>query len=194
MNTVRAAGLSCLAIGMLCGSAEAGVGVNENTGEARYSYDILVPAARGKYQPSVSLQYGTGNRTDYGYGFGWAASTGDWIEADPGGGLVYVHNGVRRRLVLSQYRGSVRAEIEDDDVHMNFVIGCAWIRADDAAGNHYEFSGGDNLCHGNYYLSTVVDLDGNTTLFSWVPLPQYYPVLVSSTGLPPTSVLSKIAY
>ena len=80
MNPARAAGF-VLGFGLLCGRAtEAGLSVGENTGEARYSYPLSLPAARGRYQPSVSLEYGSSNKTDYGYGYGWGLSVPERIE------------------------------------------------------------------------------------------------------------------
>src|SRR5712692_9104898 len=104
MKTAKAAQFYFLGVALICGSAGAGLSVDENTGEARFGYDLNVPLARGKYQPSLSLQYGSSNRTDSGYGFGWSVG-GDWIEVvrPPGSTsccvgykYVYVHNGTRR--------------------------------------------------------------------------------------------------
>ena len=81
MKTAKAAQFFFLGVALICESAEAGLSVNENTGEAQYSYDLNIPLARGNYQPSVSLQYGSSNRTDTGYGYGWSVG-GDWIDTD----------------------------------------------------------------------------------------------------------------
>src|SRR5262245_34100180 len=120
--------LPFFAAALLTASAQAaGLSVDESTGEAHYNYTLSMPAARGRYQPNVTLRYGSSNRTDNGAGFGWAVS-GDWIEVYPfsftttGYETVYVHNGTRRPLIDSSAvaRPGEVADVDDDDVHMTF--------------------------------------------------------------------------
>ncbi len=201
MNTAKVA-IGAAAV-VLSSPAWAGFSVDENTGEAHYTYDVLMPQARGRYQPSLTLMYGSSNLTDSGYGFGWALS-GDWIEtqqlASGSWRGVYVHNGSRRPLLYSPARGGWVPEVRDGSASPLTVtqFGCTTSTGYDAEGNQYQFvsisSASGVGCTGIQYLWTVTDLDGNTTNFQWTFYPQSYPTLVSDVGVPPDHYLTQITY
>lgn len=55
--------------------------VMENTGEATYTYAFALPKARGRYQPTLALTYGSGCERNVGYGQGWSL-TESYVEHD----------------------------------------------------------------------------------------------------------------
>lgn len=152
-------------------------------GTASYSYDFQLPSNRGRYQPKFVLTYNSRDKRNRGFGVGWTPSltylehnpsltptypkrtpwahldnyslvtpTGSyhldsWYEIDRGHGPDAIEYHYRAR----NYPGS-------------FHISADWAGEDDK-GNHYDFnSAGD-------YLKEVIDVDGNSTRYTYTGKP-----------------------
>jgi RHS repeat-associated protein len=197
MTSAKTTLLALVAAATFSFAAHAQFSVDESTGEAHYDYDFATPAARGRYQPSLTLSYGSGNTSEIGYGLGWSLSA-QWIEVtrNSSGTLqyVYVDSGTRKPLVFSSVRSGWVADVDDDAAHLTFQPSCNAFVADDIVGNHYVFTGAGTDCTGIMYLGRVTDLDGNFTEYSWTVISAPEPTFLPSGGLPPAGELSQIRY
>jgi len=162
--------------------------VSENSGDLAIEYPFHLPVARGRYAPVLELSYWSGSSASSVTGLGWALTT-SFIEAnlraaplgvDATGAVIeraqywLQLNGDRKLLVSigsNQYR---------PDVGRSYLLATAtgapptvWT-AVDGLGTTYTFSpqGSDNS---RWYLTMVVDANGNKTAFEYVPDNDSYP-------------------
>lgn len=59
MTSAKTTLLALVATASFSFAAHAQFSVDESTGEAHYDYDFALPTARGRYQPSLTLSYGS---------------------------------------------------------------------------------------------------------------------------------------
>ena len=153
--------------------------VNESTGDLGYSYAFDLPVARGRYQPRLGIAYSSALSRDEGVGLGWVMST-SYIELDSNtwpdsSGGVYI----KPRLVMqaSSIRlipitGSATWVPESGRGFVSLTNEGTYWDGRDMEGNLYTFaaqyswSATDPL-RKRYYLSSVVDVDGNRTTYSY---------------------------
>ena len=154
--------------------------VDENSGTLSYVYPFQFPAARGRYQPSLGLVYGSANPTlDRGFGRGWSL-TQSYVERDTryspaargsdGAGNRYwlVRDGSGSFLVQTS-GGTYRADVESAYFPLSFdgANPGTWTGTD-AMGSIYTFGCVTPVCS-RWYLTRVVDVDGNVTGFAYEP-------------------------
>ena len=159
------------------------ISLGGNDGSVGYSYDFKLPAARGRYQPSLALSYSSATGPGA-YGVGWTLST-SFIERNkraPAGSdgspteqLFLSLNG--SRSYLAQMPGA-SGKYRPDVGHNFFEVtkpGLSWssiasLTAQDSVGNTYTFSctTGNSSCY-RYLLTQVKDVDNNATYYDWAP-------------------------
>lgn len=153
--------------------------VDENSGTLSYVYPFQLPPARGRYQPSLALVYGSANPTlDRGFGRGWSL-TQSYVERDTrfspaargsdGAGNRYwlVRDGSGSFLVQTPGSG-YRADVESAYFPLSFdnAVPGTWTGTD-AVGSTYTFTCVTPACN-RWYLTRVVDADGNVTGFVYL--------------------------
>ncbi len=146
--------------------AHAGLRVDESTGELHFRYDFSLPAARGRFQPSLALIFGSRGTVDAGIGEGWAIPI-PLIKRVVTAGVerfYYVADGSTKPLLPTGRGGSGRYAVDVEDQYMSFwrPVLSIW-KAVDGSGTEYEF---DNFTGDDFNLAVVTDLDGNKTFFN----------------------------
>lgn len=152
--------------------------VVEHTGALAYQYGFELPAARGRYQPSLGLNYSSGIVEDEGYGVGWSL-TMSFVERDitpaprDSSGVsperFWASIDGSRTLLVPTGGGKYRPEVIAPWMEWTYASG-KWT-AVDAQGNSFEFAlhyAGSSGRGGRWYLTRVVDVDGNATEFTYL--------------------------
>jgi RHS repeat-associated protein len=159
--------------------------VDESRGTLSYRYSFELPAARGRYQPALALNYTSGTTYNDSIGAGWSL-TSYFIEADATASPEsssdtapnrwwLVADGVRQRLLGPRLLGfgaaTYRTEVQGRFVSISLFLS-RWT-AVDATGTVYRFHRRSPLTPGpvalgRWYLSEVEDVDGNLTRFTYV--------------------------
>lgn len=152
--------------------------VVEHLGELGYQYGFELPAARGRYQPTLGLAYSSSNTQDEGLGVGWSISM-SYVESDILG-IPRSSDGTSperywlsmegaRKLLVVRGNGKYQPEVIASWMELSKAAD-KWTGAD-AVGNAYEFAqffAGPSGKGGRWYLTKVVDVDGNQTLFTYL--------------------------
>jgi RHS repeat-associated protein len=178
------------------GSTQGGPTVVENTGDVEYAYSFELPASRGRYAPTLGVSYSSAARVDEGIGHGWTLSR-SYIETERGvmpraaSGTVSTTNyrfhlveGSGRVALVDRGNGIMYApEIvsglvaitanpsDPNPLNPDEVPWTVSWTATDAVGNVYQYAtyfGNVEGPGGRWYLTSVTDVDGNTTAFSYV--------------------------
>ncbi len=173
--------------------------VDESRGTLNYQYSFELPAARGRYQPRLTLGYSSATTYNNSVGAGWSL-TSFYIEADtatpPTSGadnapLQYwlVMDGSRSKLVKAGTTDKFRTQVQGAFVDITFTNNITRVQwsATDAAGTTYNFfRRSPSLVTfgpgGRWYLSELVDVDGNITRYTYT----------DETGA--SSLLTKVEY
>jgi RHS repeat-associated protein len=158
---------------------QGGPSVVEHTGELQYDYAFDLPEARGKYQPKLGLTYRSSAGQDEGYGRGWVL-TGAYIDTDPSGALTsttgplsgvryWIVRGADRSRLVATGSGSYKTDIQGDLVSLSRATNGSGWQATDLIGNTYHFDTAysSNGTLSRWYLSSVTDVFGNLTSFSY---------------------------
>jgi len=164
--------------------------VGGSDGSVSYSYPFSLPAARGRYQPELALDYSS-NGTGGPYGVGWSLSL-PYVESSRRGSPTGASGEPREEFwltlngssqLLKQAGTDGTARLFRPTTHDGFLElrfeGGFWTGLD-GLGNRYEFSFGRapngvpfdgcsrSACT-RWYLTRAVDVDGNATVYSWTP-------------------------
>src|SRR5256885_14372778 len=107
------------------GMAHAQFRVDESTGQANYRYEFPLPAARGRFQPTLSLFYGGYSGApgpDTGYGSGWTSSVPRIMKVGENGATHYYYNegGSTKPLIPSPRDGSGRYVVDVEERYLSF--------------------------------------------------------------------------
>ena len=164
-------------------TAAGGFTIDESTGKVSYDYELELPRARGRYQPTVTLGFesrvGLGGGISCGYSnWGFGANWTVWAAAAPyllpPPNAAYGPSRVTRDGTQSFVawipgaggrEGGVVAEIERG--YMKAVYAAdGGVVEHDAAGTRWVYNPYDFYSH-RYLLDHVVDADGNTTYYSF---------------------------
>ncbi len=154
--------------------------VNEQTGDLQAGYSFSLPRARGRFQPTLSLQYSSSSKSNVGYGWGWSVNlpyveqmtrsspvsatvvARDHLWVSLGGGKsLFVPATVDSSGRTATYRAEVEREFVEVTPRPASYVGYS---ARDASGNTYTFA---RQCGARFYLTEVRDLDGNVALFEF---------------------------
>ncbi len=102
--------------------AHAGLRVDESTGELHFRYDFALPAARGRFQPSLALMFGSRGTVDDGIGEGWAIPLPRIKRIITAGveRFYYVADGSTKPLIPTGRGGSGRYAVDVEDQYMSF--------------------------------------------------------------------------
>ncbi len=151
--------------------------VVENTGEVRYQYAFDLPAARGRNQPALGLTYSSASNRDEDYGYGWSLSA-SYVEMDlavvPTAGGLYpparyrLSSGGEPVLLVRLNDGTYRPEVQAGFLRLT-PTAAGWT-AVDSVGSTFLFEtffGGQSGVGSRWYLTSVADVDGNKTMFSY---------------------------
>ncbi len=164
---------------------EGGSAVDENTGQASYLYPFQLPAARGRYKPTLELRYTSANFANTGAGVGWALPLA-YVEfevpvapqaaTETYRGRYWVSLAGKPQRLLYTAPNSVgwtyRPEVNPTFLEVTNArpgLGLPPWLAVDAEGNRYEFSlsVGSSPTSQRWYLTKVTDVDGNVTEFMY---------------------------
>ena len=142
-----------------------------------YRYEFSVPAARGRFQPGLALEYSSKNTNDAGMGVGWVL-TGERVEKVVSNGTTryfHVRGEARTLLVSSAARDGTGYYVPDvEDRYQSFRqlnsggLDSGW-EAVDANGTRYTFSsriyieGYQDVWH----LSAVTDAEQNRATYTY---------------------------
>jgi len=144
-------------------AADGGLTVDENKGTVEYEYEIDLPAARGRFQPSVTLRYDSADGG--GVALGWSVPQPFYIfykEQLTPPRFVYSTRDTKKPLVPAPAPRSGYA-LDVEDGYMEFQQTAQGWEARDATGNRFVFAAfGDGG-----RLSHVIDPDGNCAVYSY---------------------------
>ena len=183
MKQVRAALTGCLAIISLLpliGRAE-GFAVDEATGIYSYRYPFQLPAARGRYQASLTLLSKVPGHLDSpfgcmsssrGFGNSWQLDLPSlvWDGTD-----LWLNQPERGRKLISSTRDGTGLVADVETAYLRFSrTSPDTVVAADAAGNTLTFKTACPIGYvcplgtsPSYVLTRVVDPDGNVTVYTW---------------------------
>jgi hypothetical protein len=168
--------------------------VVESTGELTYHYSFQLPAARGRFQPELSVDYSSGSSVRTGVGRGWTM-TAAYIEADssapPRSALLagetryWLEFGGRRSLLVKGSDGNYRTDLQREFVSFSLATDLSgkWTGTD-LQGTQYQFwtvgpGGGSAGPSGRSFLSQVIDVDGNKVQYAYQ---EYFTGTMSNSG------------
>jgi RHS repeat-associated protein len=146
-------------------SAQGAPIVNESNGELGYEYSFTLPAARGRYQPQLSLRFSSSSRANRGAGLGWELTT-SYVELDYHGSR-WLHANGGRELLIPQDGAT------QDVQTFAFAIQRVPFKriAHEKSANRWVIQDGQNTtytfdrqCGRRWLLTRVVDAFGNDTV------------------------------
>ena len=152
--------------------------VVENTGDLTYHYSFQLPVARGRYQPSLSVDYSSGSTRNSAFGTGWTLDT-PYVETDlsgppeSGGGTTgrkyWLNLGGRGFLLKLQVNGTYLTD-QLSGFGAFTRAGGQW-SAVDFQGTAFTFGivvpDQTGAYQGRALLSLVQDVDGNKVAFGY---------------------------
>ena len=156
------------------------VRVSENTGDLTIQYPFHLPPSRGRYAPTLALSYSSGSGSSGVVGLGWRIAENfieSTVRAPPigvnsSGATIerqqyWLQLGGDRKLLVSVSSNGYRLDVGHGylAVSLNGGSPSSWT-AVDGFSTTYTFTkvGSDSS---RWYLTSVVDLDGNKTSFSY---------------------------
>jgi hypothetical protein len=173
-----------LALAPVRGAAQ-GIKVDESTGLFSYRYPFELPAARGRYQPALSLLASVPGDTiwpafacvnfNMGFGTGWSLEIPK-ITHDGNGHLrLYLGHQTKNLVASTRDKSSPQEGVLVTEVETSYskftwpAGGNNTATAMDAAGNKLTFVSADSTNPSRPFLLTrVEDPDGNVTGYTWV--------------------------
>lgn len=153
-------------------SLSTGFAVDESTGQASYRYSFALPAARGRFQPTLGLATQTPvdngvfncNQAATYFGRGWELSEPTLTRL--AGKYALRVGSAFNRLVPSLRDGAGALSPEVETTYWKVVVQHPTATATDVSGNIYRFETFDPVTgDATYKLSSVTDPDGNVTRF-----------------------------
>lgn len=157
--------------------------VNELTGSLSYSHPFALPAARGRFQPALALDYSSQRSGNVGFGHGWHLRTAFverrsraryqgknlprfeyWLSGTAPSGLLLPVSGVKFDTVRAGVE--YRPEVADGYFGVTYdPTANAWTGTD-GTGNTYQFTCVTPVCN-RWHLTRVTDPDQNVTAFEY---------------------------